>query len=167
MMYEDLLDELDIEANIGADLSPGSSLCRKAADAIRWLLAAPLRLSSVVGPDDMVKGLKIRISSDDLCDHCKKRSLYHRSRAADKENAMPDLQKSLDVVRAAAPTSVSTMNKSSNYHLDPDDPIQSLQRDITDHKNKSIFFEFMAEHLFKKDYILEEADLIRLEILKR
>lgn len=39
MKYSKLLTELDEAGNVGLDLSPGDSLSRKAAEAIRELLA--------------------------------------------------------------------------------------------------------------------------------
>ncbi len=115
----------------------------------------------------MINGLKLKVTSKELVDHCMKRAAYHTKRAGEKEAELPKLREALDCVKGQGrlPDSVSHMNK-GGYRLDPDDPVQRLEGDITDHRNKSMVFTFFASHLFDEDYTLEENDLRRLEILK-
>ena len=118
----------------------------------------------------MIEGLKLLVRSVELKTHCELRSEYHRKRADEKEAQLPKLRESLEVLRGSGlpATSYSNMNKGSQaYHLDPDDPIKDLEKDIQDHRNKSLVFEFFAGHLFDDDYTLKEDDLQRLELLKR
>lgn len=113
----------------------------------------------------MIEGLKIRMSSSELKSHCQARANYHATRAQEKAEHLPEIKKSLESIRGhASPTNVANMVK-SGYHL-ADDPVKELERDITEHQNKSLVFTFFSEHLFDEDYTLKEDDLIRLEILK-
>lgn len=116
----------------------------------------------------MVDGFKLRMTSKELRIHCETRSQYHATRADEKTAGLPKLRESLETIKnnGITTTSVSTMNK-GGYHLNTDDPIESLERDINDHRNKAILFKFFSEHLFDDDYILKEEDLARLEIIKR
>ena len=115
----------------------------------------------------MIEGFKLKVSSAELKKHCAERSAYHHQRASDKTAGLPELRRSLEVLKNNTPaSSVSHMNK-GGYHLNTDDPIESLERDIADHNNKSLVFKFFSEHLFDEDYTLKEEDLIRLEIVKR
>ena len=114
----------------------------------------------------MIEGLKLKVTSAELKTHCSSRSSYHSTRANEKADKLPEIRKSLETIRGSAATTMSMMSK-GGYHLDPDDPVKDLERDIEDHRNKSLVFGFFAEHLFDEDYTLREDDLVRLEILKR
>lgn len=118
----------------------------------------------------MIEGLKLKITSEELKDHCGQRSNYHRQRAHEKENQLPALREALLQIKNAGsplqPTRVSQTGK-GGYHLDTDDPVEKLESDIKEHRNKSQVFAFFARHLFDEDYTLQEADLVRLEVLKR
>lgn len=114
----------------------------------------------------MIEGLKLKVTSRELVAHCRDRAQYHAKRASEKENSLPEIKKSFETIKGSGlATSISTMSK-GGYHCDPDDPIKDLERDISDHKNKSLVFNFFAEHFFDEDYTLREEDLRRLEILK-
>lgn len=115
----------------------------------------------------MIEGLKLRVTSEELRDHCCQRALHHRSRASSKEAELPTLRESLEKLKPEmAAMALTHMNKSSsNYHADPEELLENLERDIRDHRNKALVFEFFAAHLFEEDYTLQENDLVRLEIL--
>jgi len=118
----------------------------------------------------MVEGFKIKLSPLELCKHLKDRAAYHQSRASEKEAAMPRLRESLETLKksnVSLPSTHSNMSGKSAYNFDAEDPIDSLEKDIRDHKNKAVVFLFLSDHLFDEEYVLQEADLIRLEILKR
>lgn len=116
----------------------------------------------------MIEGLKIKVTSAELKDHLIKRSGYHKERGQRKASELPGLREAFEKIKAGggAPQSISRMSK-GNYHSDPQDAIEDLEKDIQDHFNKSLVFLFFAEHLFDEDYVLREDDLFRLEILKR
>lgn len=117
----------------------------------------------------MIEGLKIKVTSTELQNHCMERASYHTRRADEKAATLPDLKRAMETVKGhASPTNMANMSKTnSSYHLDADDPVRDLERDITDHRNKALVFKFFAEHFFQEDYTLREEDLIRLEIVKR
>lgn len=115
----------------------------------------------------MIEGLKLKVDCRELMDHCIRRSEYHTQRANEKEGKLPELKKSLEVIKGnTIANSISNMGK-GGYHMDPDDPIKDLERDIQEHRNKALVFKFFSEHIFPEDYTLKEEDLIRLEIIKR
>jgi hypothetical protein len=121
----------------------------------------------------MIEGFKLKITSSELKTHCSERALYHKQRADDKEQELPGLKEALAKVEAVTganldPKNLAHMNKSAaSYRMDVDEPVEALESDIKDHRNKALVFAFFSEHLFAEDYTLQEADLIRLEILKR
>lgn len=115
----------------------------------------------------MIEGFKLKVSSEELKKHCMDRSEYHSRRASEKQATLPDLQRSLDTLKSgkrADPTNAGWRG-TSQYRLDPDDPIKELQQDIAEHHNKSLIFQFYSQHLFDDDYCLERQDLDRLEIV--
>jgi hypothetical protein len=117
----------------------------------------------------MIEGFKLKVTSAELKIHCSERAVYHRKRADDKEAQLPELKRSiesLEKIGAATASSVSNMNK-GGYAMDRQDPVEALESDIKDHRNKALVFGWFAEHLFEEDYTLKEDDLFRLEILKR
>ncbi len=119
----------------------------------------------------MIEGLKIRVTSEELEKHCQQRAMYHADRASQKEKELPGLKEALAKVEAVtgqniAPADLARMSK-GGYAMNVDQPVDQLESDIKDHRNKALVFAFFAEHLFAEDYTLQEADLIRLEILKR
>jgi len=118
----------------------------------------------------MISGLKLKVTSKELRQHCLDRAGYHARRGNEKEAELPSLKEAVDRIKGAGggltPDSLARMSK-GGYHLDPDSPVESLENDIRDHRNKSLVFCFFAEHLFDEDYTLEESDLVRLEVLKR
>jgi phage tail tube protein FII len=115
----------------------------------------------------MIDGFKLRISSAELKQHCKARAAYHSRRAEEKQVSLPELKRTMETIKGAGMAlSVATMNK-GGYSLDANDAVESLEKDINDHRNKAEVFNFYADHLFDDDYNLGDGDLIRLEILKR
>lgn len=116
----------------------------------------------------LVPGLKVRVTSKELAEHCKKRSEYHATREKEKTALLPDAKKIAESIKStAAATSVSNFSKGGTYSFDADGNVERLENDIKDHHNKSIMFAWYAEHLFEADYCLEGSDLVSLEILKR
>lgn len=117
----------------------------------------------------MIEGLKLRVTSAEIRKHCLERAEYHTKRAGDKEVELPAIKDAFDKIKAGGTTAVQVlahMNK-SGYHSDPTDVIDSLEKDIKDHRNKTLVFKFFGEHLFDEDYTLMETDLQRLEIVAR
>jgi len=116
----------------------------------------------------MVEGFKLKVTSAELKEHCEHRAMYHSERADEKRNkTLPQLREALESVKSTSPSSsISHMNKGT-YHMDPDDPVKDLERDIRNHENKALVFQFFATHLIDDDYTLQEADLVKLEILKQ
>ncbi len=121
---------------------------------------------------NIVKGLRYQFTTDHLREHMVQRAAYHEARATDKEAALPELQKAVDIVKAAgkvSATTVATMSKfnSANYHFDTADQVEQLETDIKDHRNKALVFRTLADHLVPDSvYDLDENDLRRLEIVK-
>jgi len=115
----------------------------------------------------MIEGFKLRITSSELKTHCEGRVKYHRGRAETKSSQIPNLKAAMDAIKATADAKViAQMTKFSNSY-NSDDPVGDLEKDITEHLNKALVFEFFSTHLFDDDYTRVEGDLQRLEILKR
>lgn len=117
----------------------------------------------------MITGFKLRVTSKELREHCQGRSVYHSTRAEEKESKLPGLKEAMNTLEAVgtSPQKLSNMGGKSSYHMDSEDPVDALEKDIRDHRNKSLVFRFFGDHLFDEDYTLDENDLNRLEILKR
>jgi len=112
----------------------------------------------------MIKGLRLKITSKELKDHCLERAKYHVSRAdksrQEKKKALQDLREALEKVKGQKHLEMATAVLLHGQ-------IESLERDIREHNNKVLVFRYYAEHLFDEDYDLEESDLVKLEIFKR
>lgn len=137
----------------------------------------------------MIEGLKLRIPSSELKEHCLARAQYHRDKADEKEKQLPELDKTATDMEAAiakavevttgamnfAPENVARMSKSgASYNFDPaaavrdvKDAVTSLKTDVRNHRNKALALEFIGNHLFVDDYNLSQQDLVSLEILNR
>jgi len=119
----------------------------------------------------MIEGLKIRLEPDELRAHCLSRAKYHTERADQKEKELPALRDALEKIKGgggkAAESLARMSGKSGAYNLDTESPVEDLENDIRDHRNKNLVFLFYADHFIPEDYVLMEADLVRLEILKR
>jgi hypothetical protein len=117
----------------------------------------------------MIKGLRLRVTCAELKEHCLARSGYHAKRAVEKELTLPELKAALEAVKGQKhmemAAAMSVMNK-GGYRLNTESPVEDLEADIVNHRNKALVFQFFASHLFDADYDLEESDLQRLEILK-
>lgn len=117
----------------------------------------------------MIEGFKLKITSEELKSHCTERAAYHRNRAKTKEEQIPKLREAMEAIKSNRNSQeLAQMTKFGNlssYHTE--DPVGDLEKDVTEHVNKSLVFEFFASHLFGEDYTLTESDLQRLEILKR
>jgi hypothetical protein len=100
----------------------------------------------------MIEGLKIEITSDELRVHILARAEHHRERATFYEAQVSNL-------RAGGLTAERGVSN---------DPVGSLNHSATQHRNKTAFFAFLAEHLVPGEtYRLTENDLERLEIFSR
>lgn len=116
----------------------------------------------------MIEGLKLKLETKELQELLMSRVEHHRSRAAKKEAELPALRDAYDRIKAATPENIQQMAKMSNSYHASEDPVGDLEKDIKDHKNKAIMFEFFATHLFPAEvYQLAESDLVRLELVKR
>jgi len=115
-----------------------------------------------------VVGLKVRMATTELAVHLRTRSEHHKQRANEKESQLPKLREAADAIRPKHAANVSNFGKgASAYAFDGDSAVEQVERDIADHRNKSVAFAFLSEHLFGQDYCLDQNDLISLEILKR
>lgn len=114
----------------------------------------------------MIDGLKLKITVSELREHCIQRASYHRKRGDEKERELPNLREALGKLKQQGlnPPTMSYMNKGGIHE---NDPIEDLEREIRDHRNRALVFQFFAGHLFDDDYTLKEDDLVRLEILKK
>ena len=120
----------------------------------------------------MIQGFHLRFTSEELRQHMVDRAAHHVARAIIKESEIPSLREVQDKIKAgtSAPEKAAGMGKFSNSTVGTSDvqqAIESLESEVRDHRNKSIVFKLFAEHLYAEDYDLQEADLVRLEILKR
>ncbi len=117
--------------------------------------------------EKLVPGIKVRMTSIELCDHLKGRAAYHRRRRDEKQAELPKLKEAVTAIKAQPPAvAVSNFSKGGSYRFDGDDAVEQLEADIKQHNDKSVAFDFLAEHLFEQDYCLERGDLAALEILK-
>lgn len=118
----------------------------------------------------IVKGLLFHYTTEELDKLMNARAGYHEDRAKQKESALPELKKAVDTVKAstdAEVTDVARMSKAGVAYNFGGDEVESLKRDIRDHKNKALVFRTLAEHLVKNaTYELDESDLRRLELIK-
>lgn len=118
----------------------------------------------------MIEGFRLKVTSVELAKHCLSRALYHRRRAEEKSKELPGLKEAIGRIKSAEaamrPGDVATMSKGSNIGYRVGDPVGDLERDIRDHSNKALVFDFFSDHLFDEDYDLGEEDLVRLEILR-
>ena len=120
----------------------------------------------------IIKGLRYQFTTEQLRTHMTLRGEYHETRASEKERALPELRKAVDIVKAAGKTAasnVAAMSKFSNstYNFDATDQVEQLETDIKDHRNKALVFKTLATHLVPSaTYDLDENDLRRLEIVK-
>lgn len=114
----------------------------------------------------MVKGLRIKVSSNELKTALLEKAAYHGTRRDEKQVQLPQLKSILEKVRSGAAVSQAQLAKNSTYGFN-EDAVERLETDIANHNNKAIAFTYLAEHLYDDDYDLDESDLVRLDILKR
>lgn len=114
----------------------------------------------------MIEGFKLKISSNELREHCDGRAQYHTDRATEYTRELPKVRESMEALQkyGLATTITQMHGKSGSYDIDP---VEDMEKKIQDHGNRSLVFNFFAHHLFDEDYNLKEEDLIRLEVLKR
>ena len=114
----------------------------------------------------MINGLQLKVTSQELSNHCASRAEYHRKRANEYRTELPKMKDSLEALKkqGLTPPTVSYMNKSGGYDRDP---IEDMEDKIREHANKALVFDFFSSHLFPEDYNLNENDLTRLEITKK
>lgn len=120
---------------------------------------------------NLIEGFKLVMTSEELKEHCLARAKYHRERAEKKQKDLPELKQVMESLKGHGKTlqlatSVQNFSKGGGYHLDTDEPVESLEKDIIDHNNQAVAFEWFANHLAKQDYLMDEAALRRLQILK-
>ena len=98
-------------------------------------------------------------TGEELREHLVARAAYHKAKAEEKQAALPELEKSLEVVSKHKNNSV--MNSKSRYAFDADDPIEKLEEDIRDHSAKAHRFSLFAKHLPNEKYELTISQLKR------
>ncbi len=120
----------------------------------------------------MIQGLKFKFTSSELKQHMVDRALHHTGRADAKAAELPALREVAEKLKAGkteAPTEAA--GKMSNAMFggagDVESAIDTIEREVREHRNKAVAFRLFAEHLFAEDYDLGEADLVRLELLGR
>ena len=112
----------------------------------------------------MINGFRIRVTVAELREHLMTRAEYHMTRAETKAKELPTLKEAFATI-ASNMASPSPTN-STSYHMDPQSTIDQLERDIREHKSKSLRFAFFAAHLFDEDYDLTVSELGALELVK-
>lgn len=116
----------------------------------------------------MIDGLRLRVPSVELVEHCRGRAAYHAGRADLKREQLEKMRPLVESLKVDPQAAQHLSNISKlNYRANPEDALEALESDIRDHHNKSLFFTFVSGHLFDEDYNLKEDDLVRLEMLKR
>lgn len=118
--------------------------------------------------NNVVLGLRVRVTPQWLRAHLRARAAHHEKRAQEKREFLPQLEDAAAKLKQQSPaTTVGNFNKSSTpYRFDGDDAVEQLKSDIESHQNKAVAFSFLASALFDMDYCLDQADLVKLEVLK-
>jgi len=115
----------------------------------------------------MIEGLKFKLTGAELKKHCYDRRDYHMQRANDKDKELPALEDAIERIKATGSTNPELLaSMSKTYHMTHEDPVGALQKDIKEHKNKALLFNFYAEHFFDDIYSVEPSDLVALEIAR-
>jgi hypothetical protein len=101
----------------------------------------------------VIEGLKIDVSSEELAGHLRERHEFHAAKA----RSYGEQLKGLHALKADEPE--------ANFS---NDPSRSLGQSADQHRKKSAFFLFLAEHLVPDEtYRLQERDLEQLELYSR
>lgn len=111
------------------------------------------------------------VTPDELKGHLISRSRYHDEQANLKEQQIPKLRESLELVRDAAKnnpfSTTSNYGKGSgSYQVDPEDTVEQVEKDVREHRIKSHRFDFLSKHLLNEDYQLTISELQQLELVK-
>lgn len=119
--------------------------------------------------DVTVPGVKVLLSVTELERLLKERATYHSAKAAQKEEQLPKLEEAWAAIKINPIENQPGLHSNTikGYQSDLGSQIEALKEDIKVHRNKSNYFTFLSQHLFPRDYCLEEADLLRLEIVRR
>lgn len=112
------------------------------------------------------------------------RAAYHKDRAATKEAQIPALQSTLDnyntainkltevkasdgtVLHASKLSSSSGYNARHDANQEIEEEIKALRRDIGDHRSRAATFEFFANHLMARDYIIDMNTATHFELTR-
>jgi hypothetical protein len=94
---------------------------------------------------------------------CFDRAEYHTKRAEEKEAGLPELKRSMELLVGNGQRVMATK---SNYNFDADTPIEKLEEDIRDHKEKAHRFTVFAHHLPEDSYSLSLEEMRLFEFIK-
>lgn len=104
----------------------------------------------------MIEGLHVDVSSAELKEMLLGRLKYHQEKTTAYERQLADLTK----IQAAFDEEAQRMSKMSNQG-----PKESLESAIKRHREQSIFYRFVSEHVVPNEtYRLDENDLTRLGV---
>lgn len=111
-------------------------------------------MSSPMSEDEpVIHGLKILISGGELEQHLRAKVEYHTTKAAGYARQVDG---------------ISELQDDDANVYQSNDPKQGLMNSANIHRNKAALFTFMADHLITgANYMLDESDLLRVEIMER
>lgn len=99
----------------------------------------------------MIVGLQLDFTSKELKDHIQTRSNHHKERAEWYEKQVKSLK-----------------DGGLERHDATLDPVSSLERQMTTHREKHVLFEVFASHVVPEEtYRLTERDLMYLEFVSQ
>ncbi len=108
------------------------------------------------GMSQIINGLHIDVSSDELKTLLLGRLKYHQDKVGFYEKQLVEMKK----VDAALTAEAQEMGKTSTRG-----PLESLEQAVKKHKDQTVYYKFMAEHVIANaTYRLDEAALLRLGI---
>jgi len=100
----------------------------------------------------MIEGLKFDIECEEMGDHLCEKARHHDERRLFYEKSAQRLEE----------------GKAEGMDYTGGDPIKALRDKGRTHRNRSEFFQFMADHLIEGEtYRLSESDLLTLEFISR
>lgn len=103
--------------------------------------------------EPVIHGLKILISGGELEQHLRTKVDYHTEKAVGYSEQL---------------TSIEELQRGDANNYQSNDPRQGLANSAAIHRNKAALFTFMADHLITgANYMLDESDLLRVEIMER
>jgi len=108
----------------------------------------------------VIEGVKIDLSYAELRDHLLGRAEHHLARATFYESRAGELDKGIRELDLEDEEMVNAFSNSGRG-----DPRDGLRRSAKEHRNKRVYYEFLAGHLVATEtYRLTENDLARIEM---